>query len=277
MVPLDLMARGGPPDYVITGEWSAKAAREAARFGVRHIAAATPPDNHTCVPAQSDWQLHDDAAYVHYCSNETVHGVEYHWIPETGNVPLVADMSSDIFSGKHDYSKYSMIYAAAQKNLGTSGNCLVVIKRSFLDSIKNHLPPMLSYRDQVAEGSILNTANVSGMYVSLLMLRWIKDNGIERLGKDNQHKADMLYNLLDNSTLFEPHVKVKADRSLMNICFRAKDAEIEARFMELCNINGVLGVKGHRLVGGFRVSNYNAISIEWMEELIALMNQFENK
>jgi phosphoserine aminotransferase len=275
MLPMNFLSRGETAGYYNSGHWAAEAMKYAEYYGNVQTLGSSADTNHDHLPALLE-KVPDSLKYVHITTNNTIYGTQFHNIPAI-NVPLVADMSSDIFSGKHDYSKYSLIYAAAQKNLGTSGNCLVVIKKSFMESIKNHLPPMLSYKDQVAEGSILNTANVSGVYVSLLMLRWIKENGIEKLGRDNQRKADMIYNVLDNSALFEPHVKVKADRSLMNICFRAKDADTEQRFADLCAANGIIGVKGHRLVGGFRVSNYNAIDMEWVEELVQLMNQFENK
>ena len=186
-------------------------------------------------------------------------------------------MSSDIFCKSVDYSKYAMFYAAAQKNLGTPGVALAVIHKDLLAQMADNLPPMLSYKAQVKENSVLNTANVSGVYISLLMLRWTKAKGLQAIEKENRAKAELLYKAIDASNLFVPHVQVVADRSWMNACFTAKDKATEQAFLQLCTENNITGIEGHRSVGGFRVSMYNAVPYGHVERLTELMKEFETK
>ncbi len=277
MVPLNLMARGGPPDYVITGEWSAKAAREAARFGVRHIAAATPPDNHTCVPAQSDWQLHDDAAYVHYCSNETVHGVEYHWIPETGNVPLVADMSSHLLAAPLDVSRFGLIYAGAQKNIGPAGLVIVIMRDELLGGAGPGCPELLDYQIHAQAHSMRNTPATWSIYIAGLVFKWLlAQGGLGAMDALNDKKAALLYGAIDRSSLYRNPVAV-ADRSRMNVPFILRKEGLDELFLSGAEERGLTQLRGHRSVGGMRASIYNAMPMAGVQALVDYLGEFESR
>ena len=275
MIPMNFLPEGGTAGYIDSGHWAHEAHKYAAFYGNAQILASSREGNYSRLP---EWpsKIAKGFSYVHFTTNNTIYGTQWHNIPKV-TAPLIADMSSDIFSRKHDYSRYALFYAAAQKNLGTAGVDLTVIRRDLLEKISRALPPMLNYKDQVKENSILNTANVFGVYVSLLTLRWIKKRGIEAIEKENNDKAELLYSALDSSSLFTPHVKEKAHRSLMNVCFTANSPDIEKAFHALCDRNDIIGIAGHKTVGGFRASLYNAVPLDAVELLVTLMKQLETK
>ena len=276
MIPMNFLPADGSAGYIDSGRWSEEAIEYATHYGDVQILASSKKDNYKHLPAWPS-KIPKQLAYVHFTTNNTIYGTQWANDPESKNVPLIADMSSDIFSREHNYSKYAMFYAAVQKNIGTPGIALTVIRKDMLKKVARSLPPMLSYPAQVKEDSILNTTNVFGVYVSLLMLRWIKAKGIATIEKENKQKAKLLYDTLDNSSVFIPYVTEKADRSMTNVCFTAKNAETEKAFLALCDQNDIVGVSGHRSVGGFRVSLYNAVDVEAVEQLVRLMKGFEGK
>jgi phosphoserine aminotransferase len=274
MVPMNFLSKEDPAGYIDSGHWAEEALEYATHYGDVQILSSSKEENYTRLP---EWpHIPSQLAYVHYTTNNTIYGTQMHHLPES-KMPLIADMSSDIFSCKRDYSRCAMFYAAAQKNFGPAGVSLVVIHKDMLARAKKDLPPMLSYILQVKENSVLNTANVFGIYTCLLMLRWTKEIGIETIEKDNRHKAHLLYTEIERNSRFEPVVKVAADRSMMNICFTAKSQADEKAFLELCEQNDIVGIKGHRSVGGFRASIYNAVTVEAVEVLVDIMKQFEKQ
>jgi len=275
MIPMNFLAEGSSAGYIDSGHWSQEALEYATHYGDVQVLSSSKTDNYSHLP---HWpaNIPDQLSYVHFTTNNTIFGTQWHHIPKT-EVPLIADMSSDIFCRKHNYNNYAMFYAAVQKNLGTPGVALAVIRKDMMGRIIRSLPPMLDYKAQAKENSILNTANVVGVYISLLMLRWIKAKGIDNIERENRHKAEMLYNAIDNSKMFKPHVTEKAHRSLMNVCFTANTPAIEKDFLELCKSHNITGIKGHRMIGGFRVSLYNAITVASVGQFVALMNEFEGK
>lgn len=273
MIPMNFLPMGRSAGFIDSGHWANEAEEYAAFYGDAIKLASSEQDKYRRLP---DWpsEIPDDLTYLHLCTNNTICGTQWHNIPETATkVPLIADMSSDIFSAEHDYTRYAMFYAAAQKNLGIAGIALAVVRKDMYARMARVLPPMLNYRVQAQEKSILNTANVTAIYTSLLMLRWIKEQGITNIERANRQKADMLYHALDNSTVFRPHVTEATHRSLMNVCFSADTKENEAAFLTLCNEHDITGVEGHRSVGGFRVSLYNAITVGDVEKLVELIKK----
>jgi phosphoserine aminotransferase len=275
MTPMNLLTPRDAAGYIISGHWAEDAFESATHYGDAQVLASSKDTNYNRLP---EWpsEIPKQLTYVHITTNNTIYGTQWHNIPKT-NIPLIADMSSDIFSGKRNYTDYSMFYAAVQKNLGTPGVALCVIRKDLLEKMNDTLPPMLSYKAHVKANSVLNTPNVFGIYVSLLMLRWIKQQGIDTIEKENKRKAKLLYDTLDAGKLFRPYVKEKADRSLMNVCFTAATPDIEKKFLSLCEDNDITGIKGHRSTGGFRVSLYNAIPYSSVERLVELMTEFERK
>jgi len=275
MIPMNFLPSGGSAGYIDSGRWAEEALEYATHYGGVEILATSKQSNYSRLPA---WPsiVSDALAYVHFTTNNTIYGTQCHHMPET-RVPLIADMSSDILSCHRDYTRYSLFYAAVQKNLGAAGLAMVVIRKDMLGRISRSLPPMMSFKEQVKENSILNTANVFGVFVSLLMLRWTKEKGIDAIEKENRKKAHMLYEAIDHSPVFTAHVQEKAHRSLMNVCFTANTLENEKAFIALCDKNNITGIKGHRFVGGFRVSLYNAVSLEDVEFLVELIGKFEKK
>ena len=273
MIPMNFLPRNGSAGYIDSGHWSEEAATYAAHYGNVQVLSSSKVLNYNRLP---DWPEHPPAhlSYIHFTTNNTIYGTQWHHIPSSA-IPLIADMSSDIFSRRHNYTNYAFFYAAVQKNLGTPGIALAVVRKDMLSRIPDTLPGMLDYRAQVKENSVLNTANVFGVYVSLLMLRWIKAKGIEVIEKENGQKAALLYDAIDNSAIFKCHVKDNAHRSLMNVCFTANTTANETKFLALCKENNITGIKGHRLVGGFRVSLYNAITLDSVKKLVALIKEFE--
>jgi len=259
--------------YIDSGHWSEEALEYATHYGDVQVLTSSKESNYSVLPA---WPhtVPAQLKYVHFTSNNTIYGTQFRNIPKC-NVPLVADMSSDIFCGRMNYTNCAIFYAAVQKNLGTPGVALVAIRKDMLAMCNKELPPMLSYAAQARENSILNTANVFGIYTSLLMLRWTQKKGIDAIEKENKEKANLLYDTIDKSKVFTGVVKKKADRSMMNVCFTADSEEREKDFLKLCADNNIIGVKGHRSVGGFRVSLYNAMGLDDVTVLCDLMKTFE--
>jgi len=275
MIPMNLLSKQSTAGYLDSDHWSAEAQEYARYYGAANVLASSRDTKYDRLP-QLPEPVPANLTYVHYTTNNTIYGTQWHDVP-TAHSPLIADMSSDIFCKTIDYGKHAMFYAAAQKNLGTPGVALAVIHKDLLAQMADNLPPMLSYKAQVKENSVLNTANVSGVYISLLMLRWIKARGLRTIEKENRAKAELLYKTIDASNVFSPHVQVVADRSLMNVCFTAKERATEQAFLKLCAENNITGIEGHRSVGGFRVSLYNAVPYSHVAQLTELMKEFETK
>jgi phosphoserine aminotransferase len=273
-VPMNLLDDDATAAYLDCGIWGTKAIKEAKQFGNVEVVASSKDRNYSYIP--KGYKIASDAAYFHYTTNNTVEGTEMHGIPET-DVPLVADMSSDILSRSMDFNRFSLIYAGAQKNIGAAGVNIVIADKNILGKTKRKIPSMMDYRQHIEHGSMLNTPPVFAVYVCLLTLRWLKKTGgVAAIEKLNLEKAGLLYDALDASPLFKPTVD-KEDRSLMNVVFVMDDAEKEKAFLQICKQEGMIGVKGHRSVGGFRVSLYNAMPMESVKQLIALMKAFEQR
>jgi phosphoserine aminotransferase len=271
-VPMNLLDATDTAAYCINGIWGKKAAKEATFFGNVFTAADTADCEHTCIRQPA--QLPADTKYLHITTNNTVEGTQWHQIPEA-DVPLVADMSSDIFSRVLDFNSFGLIYAGAQKNMGPAGVNLVVLNPALLGKLKRPIPTMMDYRNHLAEGSMLNTPPVFAVYVCLLTLRWLKKmGGIAAIEQRNIEKAALLYQAIDESTLFTGNVE-KKDRSLMNVCFRINDESLEKQFLDFASSKGIVGIKGHRLSGGFRASLYNALPLSSVEVLVAAIKTFE--
>ncbi len=275
MVPMNLLRGKKTADYVNTGEWSKKAINEAQRFCKVNVAASSQPTNFDRVPDFNTWMLDKDAAYVHLTSNETIGGVEFHWIPQSGAVPLVADMSSDILSRPVDISRYGLIYAGAQKNIGPAGLTIVIVREDLLAGAGPGTPSMLDYKVHADAGSMSNTPPTFALYVAGLVFQWLKRNGglveMERL---NVAKAKLLYDFLDQSSFFKNPVRV-ADRSRMNIPFTLADEKLDAEFLRGAEAHAMVQLKGHRSVGGMRASLYNAMPLEGVRKLTEYMREFE--
>ncbi len=273
-VPMNLLDENETAAYCDNGIWGNKAIKEAKLFGDVHVAASSKDRNHTCIPKELTVPRH--VKYLHYTTNNTVEGSQWHFIPEA-NVPLVADMSSDIFSREIPFSKFSLIYAGAQKNAGAAGVTIVVIKKDILGKVKRTIPTILDYKNHIEAKSLLNTPPVFAIYVSLLTLRWIKkEGGLNEMEKRANERADLFYETLDSLNVFEGKVD-RQDRSLMNATFTTKNAEHEKLFLDECKKNGMVGVKGHRSVGGLRVSMYNAMPINTVQTMCDLMKDFSKK
>jgi len=273
-VPMNLLNEGEPAAYLDCGVWGSKAIKEARLFGNVEVVASSKDKNHTYIPR--NFNIPGNAVYFHYTTNNTIEGTQMHFIPET-EVPLVADMSSDILSRVMDFNKFSLIYAGAQKNIGAAGVNLVVADRKILGRVNRKLPTMMDYRNHIENGSMLNTPPVFAIYICLLTLRWLKSKGgVEGIEKINDKKAELLYNTLDSLPIFKPTVQ-KEDRSKMNVVFVVDDPRLEKEFLEICKAEGMVGVKGHRNVGGFRISLYNALPLESVVAITELMKEFARK
>lgn len=271
MVPMNFLGTGEKAGYMESGHWAAEALRNAKLYGETIVLASSKADNYTYIP---DWKdIPSDLQYVHFTSNNTIYGTQFFQFPET-EVPLVADMSSELFSRKLDYNKFSLIYAVAQKNIGPAGVTLVAIRKSLLDHQKRELPEILSYREMAKNNSLLNTPPVFPIYCSLLTLRWVKAIGMDAMDKRNKEKARLLYDTIDASAVFYGVAK-KEDRSHMNACFRAHKDEHTQAFLDFAKERNITGIKGHRSVGGFRASMYNAISVEDVQKLVDTIKAFE--
>jgi phosphoserine aminotransferase len=278
MVPLNLMPAGGKVDYVVTGSWSKKAVKEAQKVGTVQIAATTEGENFARIPRQDELKLDPSAAYVHITTNNTIFGTEWQREPEVGDVPLVADASSDIFSRPTDVRRYALIYAGAQKNLGPSGVTLVLLRDDLLARTPANLPTMLDYRTHAKEKSLYNTPPVFGIYIIRLVAKWMLDQGgLEAIGRANAEKARILYQAIDESGgFFRPHAKPDS-RSNMNVTFRLPSEELEKQFVSEATRASLDGLKGHRSVGGIRASIYNAFPKKGVEELVSFMKEFARK
>lgn len=277
MVPMNLLTPGATADYIVTGDWGKKALKEAKKFGATTLAASTEDGNFARVPQQSELHLTPGAAYVHMTSNETIHGNQWCHLPNVGNVPLVNDMSSDIFSRPIDVTKYGLIYAGAQKNLGPSGVTVVIIREDLLPRGANTLPTMMNYRTHAENGSMYNTPPAFGIYILGLVLAWMKGlGGLAAIETINERKAATLYAELDRSGFWKPHAQ-KDCRSRMNVTFRLATEDLEKKFAKEATAAGLDGLKGHRSVGGIRASIYNAFPEEGVSALVAFMKEFEKK
>ena len=275
MVPLNLLRGKASADYVNTGEWSKKAIGEAKKFTNVNVVADNKDKNCTYVPAFNTWKLDKDAAYVHYTPNETIGGVEFNWIPNTGEVPLVADMSSNILSRPVDVWKYGLIYAGAQKNIGQAGLTIVIVREDLVGLADPRLPTMLDYKTHADNDSMYNTPPTFAIYVAGLVFQWLKKNGgIGVMEKNNIAKANLLYAAIDASNGFYHCPVNKADRSRMNVPFTLKDAALDGDFLKQADARGLLQLKGHRSVGGMRASIYNAMPFAGVQALVDFMNEF---
>ena len=277
MVPMNILPAGGSADYIVTGAWSQKAVKEAKRVGGVRIAASTEAENFARVPKQEELTLDPSAAYLHYTTNNTIFGTEYHEVPAAGAVPLVADTSSDMFSRPIDVSRYALIYAGAQKNLAPAGLTLVIIREDMLKRTPQTLPTMLQYPVHVENGSMYNTPPVFAIYVMRLVLAWLlKQGGLDAMERRNVRKAEKVYAEIDRTGFYRGHAQ-KESRSRMNITFRLPSEELEKRFATEATAAGLDGLKGHRSVGGLRASMYNAFPEEGAEALVQFMRAFEEK
>jgi phosphoserine aminotransferase len=277
MAPMNLLGAGATADYVDTGSWADKAIKEAKKVGTVNIAGTTKGDKYTRVPAESELTLTPGAAYVHITTNNTIEGTEWHTVPDTGDAPLVADASSDMFHGPIDVGRFGLIYAGAQKNLGPSGVTLVIIREDLLARSTDALPIMLNYRVHVENNSLYNTPNTFGIYILGLTVKWVRSQGglaaIERL---NQRKAGKLYAEIDRTGFYRGTAQ-KDSRSLMNVTFRLPNEELEKLFVKESTAAGLDGLQGHRSVGGMRASIYNAFPEEGVDALVDFMREFERK
>jgi phosphoserine aminotransferase len=274
-VPMNLLNENDIAAYTETGTWANKAIKEAKLFGHVEIAGSTKENNYTSIPKNIN--VTPTAAYLHITTNETIAGTQWHTLPYDCGVPLVADMSSDILSRQLDFNKFDLIYAGAQKNMGAAGVNLVVVNKNILGKVNRTIPTILDYRNHIKEGSMLNTPPVFAVYVAMLTLRWLKkQGGVPAIEKLNNEKANLFYNTLDALPIFKGPV-AKEDRSKMNAVFIMNNAELEKEFLELCKKENMYGVKGHRSVGGFRVSMYNALQLESVKAITDLMKYFANK
>ena len=273
-VPMNLLNEKETAAYADTGVWSSKAAKEARLFGNVEVVCSSKDANYNYIP--KDFAIPNDAKYFHITTNNTIYGTQWHKIPEV-SMPIVADMCSDIFSRHRDFNAFGLIYAGAQKNMGPAGVNLVVVNKNILGKVKRALPTIMDYRNHIKEGSMLNTPPVFAVYVSMLTLQWLKGiGGIAAIEKLNNEKASLLYDAIDNSSLFKA-TAAREDRSKMNVCFVMEDASLEKDFLQFAQDNAIYGIKGHRSVGGFRASIYNALPLSSVAHLIDVMKEFEHK
>ncbi|WP_339344566.1 3-phosphoserine/phosphohydroxythreonine transaminase [uncultured Alcanivorax sp.] len=277
MVPMNLLGEGQTADYINTGQWSKKAIKEAGRYGKINVAASSEDTNFSTVPPQDSWNLSDNPAYVHYCPNETIGGLEYSFVPAVGDTPLVTDMSSTILSRPVDVNQYGLIYAGAQKNIGPAGLTLVIVRKDLLGKAASSVPAMLNYQIHADNGSMYNTPPTYAWYLSGLVFSWLKkQGGVGNMGEINQRKAEKLYGFIDNSGLYSNPVEV-ISRSRMNVPFVLADDRLDKPFLDQAQAAGLLNLKGHRSVGGMRASIYNAVPEAAVDALIAFMAEFEKR
>ncbi len=274
MIPMNFLS-GGKADYVNTGAWAGKAIKEAELFGEVHIAGSSEDKDFTYIPENPD--ISGDAKYLHITSNETINGIQWQEFPDTGDIPLIADMSSDIMSRKIDVNNFSLIYAGAQKNIGISGVGFVIIHKNLAEKADQSLTTMLKYKTHIEKKSLFNTPSTIGIYVINLVMSWILDQGgIEKVEQNNIEKAQILYDCIDSTDFFYGLVE-KKDRSKMNVVFRIKNNDLEEKFIGESKANGLIGLKGHRSLGGLRASIYNAMPTEGVKALVEFMKEFEKK
>lgn len=278
MVPLNLMTKSGKADYVITGQWAKKAYKEGARYGKANVVASSEDKTFSYIPKLDPSTFTKDADYFHICMNNTIYGTVYHELPDTGDVPLVADISSCILSEPIDVSKFGVLYAGAQKNMAPAGVTVVIIREDLIGNAQEITPTMFNYQTHADNGSMFNTPPCYTIYIAKLVLEWIKNDigGLEKMKELNEKKAKLLYDYLDSSKLFKGTV-VPEDRSLMNVPFVTGDADMDAKFVKEATENGFVNIKGHRSVGGMRASIYNAMPYEGVEALVKFMKEFEER
>ena len=275
-VPLNLSAPGQRVDQVVTGQWSKKAWEEGQRFADVHVAASSAEQNYSVVPPQEDWHTDPDAAYLHYCPNETIGGLEFGFVPAV-SVPLVADMSSTILSRPIDVQRFGVIYAGAQKNIGPAGLCLVIVRRDLLGRSREGTPAMLDWQIAADNDSMYNTPPTFAIYLAGLVFEWLESlGGLAEMAKINQQKAATLYGLIDGSSFYHNPVEPQS-RSLMNVPFTLADATLDEQFLQDAEAADLLNLKGHRSVGGMRASLYNAVEQASVEALCDFMKDFERR
>lgn len=273
MIPMNLL-KGGKADYVNTGSWAKKAIKEAKFFGTVNVAGSSEDKNFCYIP---EARLSSDAVYVHITTNETIGGIQYDTFPDTGDIPLIADMSSDIFSRRLEVSQFGAIYAGAQKNMGPAGVTLVIMRNDLIENAADNLASMLSYKVQSENKSLFNTPPCFAIYIVKLVMEWLEANGgLKAIEARNNEKAKLLYDAIDNLTIYKGTAEVK-DRSKMNVTFRITPGELEAKFIKEAEELGLIGLKGHRSVGGCRASIYNAMPLQGIQELVRFMEKFEKE
>ena len=277
MVPMNLLRGRKLADYVNTGEWAKKAIKEARQFCTVNVAASSEDANFNYVPEQARWKPNPDAAYVHVTTNETIGGIEFHWVPDTGAVPLVADASSHILSRPMDVARFGLIYAGAQKNIGPAGLTLVIVREDLLGGAMPGTPSMLDYKVHADAGSMSNTPPTFAVYIAGLVFQWLKKcGGLAEMEKSNIAKAKLLYDFLDSSRFFKSPVR-KSDRSRMNVPFTLANEALDGAFLKGAEERGMVQLKGHRSVGGMRASIYNAMPVEGVQRLVQYLREFEAK
>ena len=277
MVPMNLLRGKKSADYVNTGEWAKKAIKEAKKFCAVNVAASAEDKSFSYAPKQALWKLDPDAAYVHYTPNETIGGVEFHWVPETGRVPLVADMSSDILSRPVDVSRFGLIYAGAQKNVGPAGLTIVVVREDLIGETVAGTPTMFDYKTHADNESMYNTPPTYAIYIAGLVFQWLKNKGgLAAMERHNIAKAQLLYELIDGGDFYRSPV-AKEDRSRMNVPFTLRDAAFDEEFLKQAKGRGLIQLKGHRSVGGMRASIYNAMPLAGVRSLADFMKEFAAK
>ena len=277
MVPFNLMNKNGKADYIITGQWAKKAYKEAARYGKARAIASSEDKTFSYIPKITPDMIDPEADYVHICMNNTIYGTKWHNLPECGNVPLVADISSCILSEPIDVSKFGLLYAGAQKNVAPAGLTIVIVRNDLLGNAMDMTPTMLNYVTHSENGSMFNTPPCYTIYIAGLVFKWIKElGGLEKMKEINENKAKILYDFLDGSSLFKGTV-VPEDRSLMNVPFITGNEELDAKFVKAAKEAGFVNIKGHRSVGGMRASIYNAMPTEGVIKLVEFMKKFEEE
>lgn len=276
MVPLNIMQ--SKADYIVTGSWSKKAVKEAKRVGTVNIAASTESENFIRIPKQEELKLDPEASYVHFTSNNTIFGTQFHNEPEVGNVPLVCDTSSDMLHKKIDINKYALIYAGAQKNMGPSGSTLVIVRKDLLERSSDDLHTYLNYKIHAEKESLYNTPPTFSVYIMGLVFKWLLNmGGLDKMYERNLAKANVLYDYMDSTDGFYKGTAAKEDRSLMNVTFRLPNEDLEKKLIAEATEKGFIGLKGHRSVGGLRASIYNAFPSKGVDDLVEFMKDFKAK
>jgi phosphoserine aminotransferase len=274
-VPMNLYGSRKSADYINTGEWSKKSMKEAKKYGEVNLAATSEPNGFTAIPRPETWKLDPNAAYVHICSNETIGGMQYHFTPDTGDVPLVADMSSDILSRPIDVNRYGLIYGGAQKNIGPAGLTIIIVREDLLGRAMPITPSAFDLKQQADNDSMLNTPPTYTIYIAGLVFKWLKkQGGLKAMEAHNAAKAALVYDYLDTTDFYRCPI-AKPDRSLMNVPFKLKDESLDEAFLKGAKERGMVQLKGHRVTGGIRASIYNAMPIEGVKTLVAYMKDFE--
>ncbi|MGB8692767.1 MAG: 3-phosphoserine/phosphohydroxythreonine transaminase [Steroidobacteraceae bacterium] len=277
IVPMNMLRGRSGADYVCSGEWSKKSIKEAGKYCQVNVAASSAAEHFTCIPPRSSWQLDPQAAYVHICANETIGGVEYHYTPDTGKVPLIADMSSNLLSRPLDVSKYGLIYGGAQKNIGPAGLTIVIVRDDLIGKALPITPSAFDYQQQAENDSMYNTPPSYGIYIAGLVFQWLKrQGGLAAMEVHNRRKAAVLYDYLDSTSFYANRV-APADRSLMNVPFKLHDEALDAEFLKGAQALNMVQLKGHRSVGGMRASIYNAMPLAGVVALVDYLRDFARR